>query len=144
MVYLLCRDITEMGTYLSCLACPECGHNLTGAPPACSACGETITAEREQQVVEMCQNLVKRLDNQECMIWLSSLKKLKRLLSVHHHILLQLKLKFLSHCRSCCSDKEEYRECEKEVQWVFKTLHAEEGDWGMQGNKTKVMSGGEY
>ena len=91
----------------------------------------------------MCQNLVKRLDNQECLIWLSSLKKLKRLLSIHHHILLQLKIKYLNHCKICCSENEEYRECEKEVQWVFNTLGAEEGEWGMQGSKTKVMNGGE-
>jgi len=137
-----CRDPTEMGTFLSSLTCPECEESLTGAPPSCYTCGETITTEREQQVVEMCQNLVKRLENQECVVWTSSLKKLKRMLSTHHHILIQLKLKFLNHCQACCSDKEEYRQCKKEVEWVFTTLgHHETGEWGVE--RSKVMSGGD-
>ena len=107
-----------------------------------------MTSDREQQILEMCQNLVKRLDGQECMVWLSSLKKLKRFLSVHHHILVQLKLKFLGHTRSCavCGESEDCRECKEEVQWVFSTLQPGVGsygvgEWGEEGSK--VMSGGE-
>ena len=141
-------DQTEMGTFLSSLACPECGLNMSGSPPACSDCGETITSDREHQVLEMCQNLVKRLDGQECMVWLSSLKKLKRFLSVHHFILVQLKQKFLLHARTCaaCSESQDCRECREQVQWLFNTLQpgvggGGVGEWGEE--RSKVMSGGE-
>jgi hypothetical protein len=107
-----------------------------------------LSADREQQVLEMCQNLVNKLDGQECMVWLSSLKKLKKFLSVHHFILVQLKLKFLTHAEACpdCINSVDCRVCKDQMQWLFSTLqpgvvNGMGGEWGEGGSK--LMFGGE-
>jgi len=144
-----CRDPTEKGTFLSSLACSSCGENLSGSPPTCLGCGESISVDREEQVLEMCQNLVKRLDGQECMVWLNSLKKLRKFLSVHHYVLVQLKLKFMAHAAKCpdCCNSEVFTSCRDQIQWLFSTLQPgveskrSGPEWGEEGSK--IMFGGD-
>ena len=94
----------------------------------------------------MCQNLVKKLDGQECIVWLSSLKKLRKFLSVHHFILVQLKLKFLTHAAKCddCSASTDCSSCRDQLQWLFSTLQpgvSLRAELGL-GEGSKVMFGG--
>jgi len=119
-----CGDESECGSYPTALRCTDCGGNVrqTGS---CAGCVETMEQDRIQQISLMADTVSGRLVKEEdCMILSSGLKKLGRMLSVHHFYLVKLKLHFIKHaglCKEgCCTEQAD--SCRSELQDLYTLL----------------------
>ncbi|XP_023344803.1 uncharacterized protein LOC111714033 [Eurytemora carolleeae] len=139
-----CLDVTEEGTFPTCLLCSACGGRLEGN--SCISCNQSQDAQRIEQISLLCDTLVSRLVQEEnCEILTGGLMKLRRLVYLHHYLLVKLKLHFIKHSEKCstCYDGAARAQCSTEIADLLK-IHKIEKTWlkheEIRGNQETLCS----